>query len=85
MADCLLGLAANAITRGDAERAARLLGVEETMRGTGGRGAILCPCTSRAAVIEALASDATQIEAALTLGRAMPLDAAISYALEEPA
>ena len=83
----LSGLAGPAVTRGDPERAARLLGASEALLETMGVG--LQPADQAeadryvAAVRERL--DEGTFEAAWAEGRAMSLEEAVAYALSEDA
>jgi predicted ATPase/DNA-binding SARP family transcriptional activator len=85
LSGALEAVAALAVAQGQGERAARLYGVAETMRKA--RGMPLPPCeldeyNCDVAVVRAALGDAA-FAAAWAEGRAMPLDEAVAFALQE--
>jgi predicted ATPase len=79
---CLLGGAEVAARRGETVRAARLLGVADALREETGYAGDALELEQRARIATALGKDAALV-AAQSEGRALTLDEAVAYALDE--
>ena len=81
---CLVNLADVAAQRGETTRAARLLGAADALRGEiGFRRPDLSEQKQRTRIATALNTDHAPLAAAQSEGRALTLDDAVAYALEE--